>query len=211
MGKTVPNQKSIIIHKKKYIKNFLQVGIDEIQEVVKKYNKSTVALYLYLCANADGYNLALSQVAVENAYGIKKTAYYDAIDNLIKDGYLVKESGNTYGFYTTPLSAKTETSGAIKQEIPLLRKSLSAKTEQNFRKTDIEIDNKYNKQIEGVANTLSAPNGASSRVIHSTAALPGGEEVREITAAQLEMVCSKEDLGNGLFRINGRLFSLKLS
>ena len=210
MGKTVPNQKTIIIHKKKYLKNFLQVGIEEIQEVVSKYNKSTVALYLYLCANADGYNLALSQVAFENAYGIKKSAYYDAIETLTKDGYLVKDKGNTYNFYTTPVSAKMETNDAINQEIPILRKSLSANSEQNFRKTNIEIDNKYNKQIEGNSNLLSAPSGASSQVTISVGEQAAQEEKPlTITRAQLAQVINYEDCGNGKYYINGRYFYLQ--
>ena len=210
MGKTVPNQKTIIIHKKKYLKNFLQVGIEEIQEVVSKYNKSTVALYLYLCANADGYNLALSQAAFENAYGIKKSAYYDAIETLTKDGYLVKEGGNTYNFYTTPVSAKMETNDAIKQEIPILRKSLSAKSEENFRKTNIEIDNKYNEQIDGESYLLSAPSGASSQVSFSTEEQLGSiNNPLPISKYDLAAVVNKEDCGNGKYYINGRYFYLQ--
>jgi hypothetical protein len=64
-----------------------------------------------LCGNANGFDLALSQVAFENAYGFKKTAYYNAFDKLEKAGYLVRkgEGSNIYDFYTTPnLSAVAE-------------------------------------------------------------------------------------------------------
>ena len=45
------NQKTIIINKKKYDKNFLQIGIDEWQEAYKKLKPTTFAIYLYLCGN----------------------------------------------------------------------------------------------------------------------------------------------------------------
>ena len=64
---TYPNQKVIHINKNKYTANFLQVGIDEWQTAFKKLTPSAFAVYLYLASNADGFDLALSQKAIENA------------------------------------------------------------------------------------------------------------------------------------------------
>ena len=85
---TYPNQKIIHINKNRYKANFLQVGIDEWQEAFKELKPSTFAIYLYLASNADGFDLALSQKAIENALGIKKTAYHNAIAELKEKGYI---------------------------------------------------------------------------------------------------------------------------
>lgn len=138
--KTTPNQNIIRIQKPKYQNNFLQIGLDEIQKVFKQYNKSTIALYLYLASNANNYELALSPAAFEQAYGVKKSAYYEAFNTLVKDGYLVQVKGNYYKFTTVPFSGLPEQDNT---QIPDFRKSLSGIQEEVFRKSDIEIDNIY--------------------------------------------------------------------
>ena len=100
---TYPNQKVIHINKNKYTANFLQVGIDEWQTAFKKLTPSAFAVYLYLASNADGFDLALSQKAIENALGIKKTAYHTAIEALKKEGYIEVLQGNIEVFHTAPV------------------------------------------------------------------------------------------------------------
>ncbi len=99
---SVPNQRIAKIHKPKYREHFLQIGIDEWQAAVKVMTKCEFALYLYLAGNADGFNLELSRQAFENATGYKKTAYNEAVNKLIKLGYLIHKQGNIYDFYTSP-------------------------------------------------------------------------------------------------------------
>ena len=156
---TYPNQKVIHINKNKYTANFLQVGIDEWQTAFKKFTPSAFAVYLYLASNADGFDLALSQKAIENALGIKKTAYHNAIEALKKEGYIEVLQGNIEVFHTTPVrkcepeiikekpkSAKTK---VRKNELPTpqMRNTNSAKTNLEVRKNDIEIDNINNIDI----------------------------------------------------------------
>ena len=100
---TYPNQKVIHINKNKYTANFLQVGIDEWQTAFKRFTPSAFAVYLYLASNADGFDLALSQKAIDNALGIKKTAYHSAIEALKKEGYIEVLQGNIEVFHTAPV------------------------------------------------------------------------------------------------------------
>ena len=72
---SVPNQKIVCINKPKYQQNFLQIGVQEWQEARQAMTYSEFSFYLYLASNANGYNLELSQKAVENTIGIKKTSY----------------------------------------------------------------------------------------------------------------------------------------
>lgn len=144
--KTYPNQKVIHINKNKYSANFLQIGINEWQQAYKELKPSTFAIYLYLASNADGFDLALSQQAIENSLGIKKTAYHTAIKELKERGYIQVIQGNVEVFFTTPVrknELKTEEAIFRKNELksPQMRKEEFAKTNLKVRKNDIEIDN----------------------------------------------------------------------
>ena len=110
-----PNQKKIKIHKPKYDDAyveekgaFMQLGIDEWQEVFKRYCKgkeektSVLGLYLYLASNADGYEKWLSPSAYINATGKSRASYYRALSILEEDGYIYKDAGGRLNFATTP-------------------------------------------------------------------------------------------------------------
>lgn len=103
---TVPYQKTVIIHKERPESNFIQISNEHWMEFNKAYGPYALQVYLYLAKNADGFNLALSQVAAENDAGIKRTTFHKYIDLLIREGYLVQRSGNTYDFYETPREQK---------------------------------------------------------------------------------------------------------
>ncbi|MDD7292235.1 MAG: hypothetical protein PUG83_01780 [Clostridiaceae bacterium] len=62
-------------------------------------------LYMYLASNADGYNLALSPVAVRQAIGMARSTYHDQFHKLVDKGYLVPSTGNTFEFYEAPKTA----------------------------------------------------------------------------------------------------------
>ena len=153
---TYPNQKIIHINKKSCKSNFLQVGIEEWQEAFQQLKPSTFAVYLYLASNADGFDLALSQKAVEKALNIKKTAYHSAIAELKEKGYIGTMQGNIDYFFTSPVRkcGLTEDSANADMEVrkngqgcPQTRIGESAKTDSGVRKNDREIDkiNNINK------------------------------------------------------------------
>ncbi len=75
-------------------------------------------LYMYLAANADGFNLALSPVAVRQATGMPRSTYQDQFIKLIDKGYLVQESGNKYNFYETPQPSHANIQSAITTQTP---------------------------------------------------------------------------------------------
>ena len=105
---SVPNQKVIRIQRKKYQKNFLQIGSDEWREAVNNLRPSAFTIYLYLADNRDGFLLEMSAVTIEKLFGIKKSSYHNALKELEEKGYLQKEQGNTYSFSSSPNSKKME-------------------------------------------------------------------------------------------------------
>ena len=99
---TYPNQKIIHINKGEYTQNYLTVGIDEWIEASKVLKPNTFKVYLYLCSNADGFDLALSRQDVINKLGISLDSYKRAIKELTDKKYIELKQGNVYDFYTMP-------------------------------------------------------------------------------------------------------------
>lgn len=95
---SVPNQLTVKIQKPQYKEKFLQIGIDEWIHAAKIFPPATFKLYLYLAGNRDNFTFELSQQAVQNAIGIKKTAYHDGLNELKEAGYLKPLKGNLWSF-----------------------------------------------------------------------------------------------------------------
>ena len=119
---TYANQKIIHIQKSQYEKNYLQVGNDEWQKASRILTYAAFKLYLYLADNKDGYDLALSQKAVENAIGISKATYHTAVQELESRGYISCKQGNIYEF-TPSTSITEEDAEKIKQEETRLKRA----------------------------------------------------------------------------------------
>ena len=130
---SVENQKIIIIHKDKVKGSFMQLELSKMYAASCQLNESQFKLYMYLCGNADNFHLELSQARFMACMGIKRTAYYSAVEGLIKKGYLVKKSGNTYDFYTTPIEV-------VETKEPVFIYFDSPQNEQNCSQSDGEID-----------------------------------------------------------------------
>lgn len=97
-----PNQRTVTIHKPHYEGNFVQVDIYEWQEAFATLTRSGFGLYLYCCGNQDGYKLALSSAAVQNALHISDSSYRRAVEELLEKDYFIQNTTTKYDFYTTP-------------------------------------------------------------------------------------------------------------
>ena len=78
-------------------------------EVNKRLSPYGLQLYLYLAANSNNYQFALSPAAAEEYAGIKKTSFHKYMRLLEIEGYIVWRHGNVYDFYTTPRDADERT------------------------------------------------------------------------------------------------------
>lgn len=195
------NQKILRIVKPKYEREFLQVGITEWQNAYKVLTPSAFAIYLYLASNADGFCLELSQKAIENSLGIKKTAYFEAVKQLESKGYIQPISGNMFYFLLSANSVKTENSGNTEnsgktelageqlvrkneQSIPETRIENSGKTDESVRFYDREIDNINNK--DKIKNKIEEKERIEERLEERGAATPpASAEISEIQKNQM--------------------------
>lgn len=158
---TVPNQKTVIIHKQKPDKDFLQIKNSHWMEVNKQLGPYALQLYLYLAKNADNYQFALSAQAAENEAGIRRTSFHKYLNLLIAEGYLVKRNGNTYDFYEVPQGGQTKSQseqGCSSHDFT------SSQEEQDCSPDDIEIDNTYkdNTNISEKDSVVATPQAGGS-------------------------------------------------
>ena len=98
---TYANQNIVTISKDKCVNDFLQIRNDDWQDAAKTLTPSGFILYIYLASNNDGFMLALSQKAVEDATGLSKASYHRAFDDLCKNGYLSCDKEHKYTFSTS--------------------------------------------------------------------------------------------------------------
>ncbi len=103
-----PNQLTVIIHREKPERDFLQIKKENFYNAYRELNATATILYLYLVGNADNYELALSPQAIFNAMGMPESTYRDQKRKLIENGYLVRRgTSNIYDFYETPRLPQT--------------------------------------------------------------------------------------------------------
>ena len=163
---SVPNQKVVYIHKRKYTGNFLQIGIDEMRLAQQQMTYCEFVLYLYLAGNADGFKLELSQQAFENATGYKKTAYHNAVNKLIELGYLTQSYNYHYEFHTTPVRSSKLNFEVLSngKSMPPEKTKKSVLSNSQFRSGNREIDKTDNinkKDKESFFEKESESNGPS--------------------------------------------------
>lgn len=163
---SVPNQKVVYIHKRKYTANFLQIDIDEMRLAQQQMTYCEFVLYLYLAGNADGFKLELSQQAFENATGYKKTAYHNAVNKLIELGYLTQSYNYHYEFHTTPVRSSKLNFEVLSngKSMPPEKTKKSVLSNSQFRSGNREIDKTDNinkKDKESFFEKESESNGPS--------------------------------------------------
>ena len=109
-----PNQTAYTVNKMSdnYAKDdipFCMHSIEATFYASRNLSKSGLQLYLYLTMNADGFQRALSSKHVRECTGMSDKSFYNARDELIKEGFLYfKEKDNktlfydVYEFYESP-------------------------------------------------------------------------------------------------------------
>ena len=110
---TYPNQRVVNIHREAAKSNFLGIKNENWQAAARDLGAHAFMLYMYLAANADGFNLALSPAAVRQATGMPRSTYQDQFIKLIDKGYLVQGSGNVYNFFETPQTSHASIQASI--------------------------------------------------------------------------------------------------
>ena len=97
---TYPNQKRILIKRNKIDsrKTFLTIQGENLEAAMNRLNGTALKLYLYLAMNRDGYELAFSPQYFADKFNTSLNSARDAVQILIKEGFLIMRKGNSYDF-----------------------------------------------------------------------------------------------------------------
>lgn len=101
---TVPNQRTIVVHRTQCDKDFLQIKKSTLFEAYNTLGATALFLYLYFVGNRDNYQFAFSPSAIHRATGMPESTCRDQFNKLIACKYLVprREGSNIYDFYERP-------------------------------------------------------------------------------------------------------------
>lgn len=103
MPYTVPNQRTVFIHRNELVYDFLGIQNANWQAAARDLGAHALMLYLYLASNANNYEFALSPAAIRQSIGMPASTYRDQFVKLVDKGYLVQRKESTiYDFYETP-------------------------------------------------------------------------------------------------------------
>ena len=109
MPETYPNQRIVHIHREKAKTDFLGIKNENWMYASRDLGAHALRLYLYLAANADGFNLALSPADIRQRIGMPTSTYRDQFLVLLDKGYLVPNRSG-YDFYELPQTRATQSS-----------------------------------------------------------------------------------------------------
>jgi len=99
---TFPNQRTIKIHREEVKSDFLGIKNENWMAASRHLGATALRLYLYLAANKNNYELALSPAAIERDLGMARSTYHDQFRRLVNEGYLINTHGNTFEFFEVP-------------------------------------------------------------------------------------------------------------
>ena len=165
---TYPNQRIINIHRERASSDFLGIKNSNWMAASRVLGAHALRLYLYLAANRDGYILALSPAAIQEAIGMPASTYRDQFRKLQNFGYIENVCGNTYNFYEVPRAPlPSKEMGEQREPSTMDFEEEAAAVDKMELPADLlmsegrEINNNAIQQIEETINNRAA---ASSRV-----------------------------------------------
>ena len=155
---TFPNQRTIKINREAAKRDFLGIKNENWQAAARDLGAHSLMLYLYLASNADGYNIALSPVAVRQAIGMARSTYHDQFHRLVDKGYLVPASGNTFEFYEVPQTA-AQTKNEVSKDGLNFEAAPSYDIQMLFDGQDVFSENIQINNTENTPNNNGINNG----------------------------------------------------
>ena len=186
MPETFPNQRIITIHREPAKTDFLGIKNENWQAASRDLGAHALRLYLYLAANKDCYNLALSPADIRQSIGMPNSTYRDQFLILVDKGYLVQSGSNKFDFYEVP---QTRHAPIKNENCATLGIDFENATADGFSQTpnaqdttgkDIEINNRDIEKNISINNETLYP----ERVIYIKPPIAEGEKRKTTTEVQ---------------------------
>lgn len=209
---SVPNQKIIKIEARPSYDvehKFTRIHLDALQQAMINIKGESLKLWLYLYKNVDNYQLELSQKDCE-AWGLKKDAYYTAVNKLIELRYLtpIQAGSNIYTFSEFPKekSVDSEKPKSLSEN----QKSLSEKPKNLSEKP---CRNTINTTNNTTVNTTILPESFEADASKSSDKGTPEEEVIKMSLEDFKLffaneliIADKQDFP--IVRLHGKTYNL---
>ena len=147
--KTVPNQKRVKIKKQKITEYdlYARIEMEALNNAAKDLQAGAFKLWIYFAKNQTEYEMALSNKAVEETFGMKIKQYNNAVKELTDKGYLVNTQGNNYFFYEVPVDTKGNNGKEKNSVIPKGNNAVDTKGNNVvITKSNKDVNTKGNKK-----------------------------------------------------------------
>ena len=159
---SVPNQKKIIIQNAPCDRNnlYCMINIEAFQKAVSELSGAGLALWCYLAKNQNGYSLDLSPADAAK-WGIKRSSFYRAMDELTQLGYIKYLKGNVFVFCNNPnpkmelIESQNETQ---KNQVPKWDSNLMGSPKMGFTKSQNETWQSQNETWQSQNGTQLSQN-----------------------------------------------------
>lgn len=101
-----PNQKTVVIDNDrvntKSGRQYMMIYTSDVQNAALKLNGTAFKVYMYFAGLSDGFRCEYSPKHIQKAYGVSEDSARDAIKELTKNGFLIKQDEGTYIFRRNP-------------------------------------------------------------------------------------------------------------
>ena len=178
MPETFPNQRMITIHREEVKTDFLGIKNENWQAASRDLGAHALRLYLYLAANANNYEFALSPADIRQRIGMPTSTYRDQFLILVDKGYLVQSGNNKFDFYEIPQTrhAPIQNENCAPHGIDFENATndgfSQTPTAQDTTGKDIEINNRDIEKNTSINNETLYP----ERVVYITSPIAEGKK-----------------------------------
>ena len=165
---SVPNQRVVCVHRERATSDFLGIKNENWQAAARDLGPYALELYLYFAANANGYQMAFSPTAVNDAIGMPASTARDQFKKLIAKGYLIPVNGNGFDFFEiSQTRAVSQISQGNESRSP---EATSSNFEKESPTSNLEFDNIEINNTDISTNKLN--NGRCSVTVKPSGGLP---------------------------------------
>ena len=177
MPETFPNQRMIKVHREEVKTDFLGIKNENWQAASRDLGAHALRLYLYLAANANNYEFALSPADIRQRIGMPTSTYRDQFLILVDKGYLVQSGNNKFDFYEIPQTRHAPIQNdncaplGIDFENDTADGFSQAQTAQDTTAKDREINNRDIEKNTSINNETLYP----ERVVYITSPIAEGK------------------------------------
>ena len=213
MGKTVPNQKTIKVHKEPCDNTckenyYAKINIAAMENAAQKLDAGAFKLWCYFAKNQNDYEFALSSKAVEEYFGMKIKQYNNAVNELIDKNFLVITKGNNYVFNEIPVITKEDNVVITKGNNDVMTKS-----------NNVLLPNVIRNITNTTINTTNNITDAAISLLQSESSLIENQEGEELGSIENPIPVEKEwlierhnyirALNNGVFIYDNKFYKVK--